>query len=88
MQTLTLEIQNEANYNLILALAVQLDGVWVKNQNTTTVAEESAVYKTTTPKTDNLDIRKYQGCWTYPATFEETEAKLKSIRDEWDRDFF
>jgi hypothetical protein len=90
METLVLEINNATNYRILLALAEQLEGVSVANvstKNTAIVAEDSAPYQTVAPKKVR-NMEKYIGCLTYPGTDDETVAKLKSIRAEWDRDFF
>jgi hypothetical protein len=87
METLVLEINNATNYRILLALAEQLEGVSVATKNTAIVAEDSEPYQTAAPKKVR-NMEKYIGCLTYPKTDEETVAKLKSIRAEWDRDFF
>ena len=88
--TLNLEIQSQADYDLLLQLLKKFEGIKVaaptqKRRVSDTVAEENAAY---TPKNKAFDASKYQGCWTYPATLAETEAKLQNMRAEWDRDFF
>jgi hypothetical protein len=48
------------------------------------VAEEEVRYDVATKP---FDPRDYQGCLTYPGTFEETVAKLEEMRNEWDSHF-
>jgi hypothetical protein len=85
--TLTLEIPTQADYHLLLQLLQKFEGVRIATpQKADSVAEESEVYQT--PPKKVRDMEKYIGCLTYPATDEETVAKLQSIRAEWDRDFF
>ena len=91
--TLTIEIDKAADYDLLVQLFQKMDGVRIpaqqKKQKTPKskilVAENEVGYATAAKP---FDPRDYQGCLTYPATFEETVAKLEEMRNEWDRDFF
>jgi hypothetical protein len=90
--TLTIEIDKPADYDLLVQLLQKMEGVRIPAQQKSKktpktkmlVAEEEVRYDAATKP---FDPRDYQGCWTYPATFEETVAKLEEMRNEWDSHF-
>jgi hypothetical protein len=86
METLVLEINNATNYRILLALAEQLEGVSVATKNTAIVAEDSEPYQTAAPKKVR-NMEKYWGCLQPNEPIETIDAKLATMRQEWERSF-
>ena len=84
-KTVTFEVSNDTNYQLLLTLGQQLEGVFVKKQVNAT--KKAIVSLTQEEKVTKFDITALCGVLKSPATEEETILKLQSIRDEWDRNF-
>jgi hypothetical protein len=84
--TLTLEIPTQADYDLLLQLLQKFEGVRIATpQKADSVAEESEVYQT--PPKKVRDMEKYWGCLQPNESIESIDAKLSTMRQEWERNF-
>ena len=84
-KTVTFEVSNDTNYQLLLTLAQQLEGVFVKKQ--VKASSKAIISLQKEEKVVKFDITALCGVLKSPETEAETILKLQSIRDEWDRNF-
>ena len=90
MQTITLEIADNAIYEHLVGLVSAIKGVKIQfGTSTNTVSEDAVAYNA--PEIAAQHARRelfasMRGAWS-SSGIENTETELKAMREEWDRNF-
>lgn len=72
MKTITLQISQNEDYILLLALLQKFTGIKVLEKK----------------QASKRDMAKYYGCLSYKQSIEEIDNQLNEMRSEWDRTIF